>query len=860
MIMRHSLFLTSLLGFAMLSSPKFMHAQQRPEAASSQRSDTAIRPGLPSTRQQTSAPRPYGEVITTKAVSDKGMFTVHKVDEKHYFEIPDSLLMREILVINRVSKAPAGLQNSTLNYAGDQLSQKVVRFEKGPSNKLFLRTISYADFAADSTSAMFRSVNNSNLQPISAAFDIKAFSKDSTSSVIETTDLLNGDNDIFFLSNMIKSSARIGALQADRSYLTSVKAFPTNVEVKAIKSFAMSPSSSAGGLSGIIAMAGTPPNITTELNSSWLLLPAKPMQARYYDPRVGYFAVGYTDYDLNPQGVKSVSLIKRWRLEPKPEDMDRYLRGELVDPQKPIVFYIDPTTPEKWIPYLIQGVDDWQKSFEKAGFRNAIQGRRAPTKEENPDWSLEDARHSAIVYKPSTTPNASGPSIADPRSGEIMESHINWYHNVMLLLRNWYFIQASPNDPGARKMVFEDTLMGQLIRFVSSHEVGHTLGLRHNFGASASVPVEKLRDKAWVEANGHTPSIMDYARFNYVAQPEDGVSQAGIFPRIGPYDDWAIEWGYRRFAEYSGPQQEKAHLNRLVIQRLKDKRLWFGDGETYREDPRNLTEQVGDDAVAGSVYGIRNLQRVVPKLVEWTKEPTEGYEELGSMYGEVVRQFDRYNGHVIARIGGVMRTPRTVDETGPVYEPELKRKQKEAVQHLNRHLFKTPTWLLDQNIFQKTGRSGLETLGSLQESALRSILRRPRLDNMVKAATIGSQNEAYPVIELLDDLKSGIWTELGTSGKIDVYRRQLQHAYIERMDAILNPKSSTPTGDLAAIISLISSMSDPDGVDITGSVRNHLKSLKADVSRTSKTSTDRITRIHLEDMDRRIDKALNPNK
>ncbi|MBM3442141.1 MAG: zinc-dependent metalloprotease [Bacteroidetes bacterium] len=845
---------------ALFSTSLVLQAQQPPPGAMAARADTSSRPASPNARQTPAGPRPFAEVITKKAVTDKGMFTVHKVDDKYFFELPDSLMMREILVVNRVSKAPAGLQGSPLNYAGDQLSQKVVRFEKGPSNKVFLRTISYADYTPDSTSPMFRSVNNSNLQPITASFDIRAFTMDSGASVIETTELINGDNEVFYLANGLKTSARIGALQADRSYVTSVKSYPVNVEVKAVKSYAMSQSPSGGGLSGILANAGTPPNITTELNSSWLLLPKTPMQSRYFDPRVGYFEVGYTDYDLNPQGIKEVSLIKRWRLEPRLADMEKYRKGELVEPEKPIVFYIDPTTPEKWIPYLIQGVNDWQKAFEKAGFRNAIQARRAPSKQENPDWSLEDARHSAIVYKPSSTPNASGPSIADPRSGEIMESHINWYHNVMLLLRNWYFIQASPNDPGARKMEFDDELMGQLIRFVSSHEVGHTLGLRHNFGASASVPVEKLRDKVWVETNGHTPSIMDYARFNYVAQPEDGITRAGIFPRIGPYDEWAIEWGYRRFPDWGGPRQEKAQLNTWVIDRLKDKRLWFGDGETYRDDPRNLTEQVGDDAVKGSVYGIQNLQRIMPKLIEWTKKPAEGYEGLTTMYGELVRQFERYNGHVIARIGGLRRTPRTVDESGPVFEPESRVGQKEAIRHLNRHLFQTPAWLLHADVFQRTGKNGLETVGSLQESALRSILKRPRLDNLVKANTLSRQAEPYPVYELLDDLKAGIWNELTTSAPIDVYRRQLQQVYLERLDAIINSKQITPTGDLAVLASLLASQGDPDGVDVTASVRHHLKALQSDVRRAGKTATDRLTRIHLEDMDRRITKSLKPDE
>jgi len=428
---------------------------------------------------QPSSPKPYNEIITAKAKTDPGLFKVHKVDEKYFFEIPDLLLKREILIVNRVSKAPSGARSGPLSYSGDQLSQKVIRFEKGPNNKIFLRTISFAEYAKDSSAPMFTAVSNSNMQPIAVAFDIKAFSKDSMSSVIDVTDFINGDNDILFLSSSIKSSARIGAIQADKSYVVKVNSHPVNIEVTAVKTYALS---GAGGGSILgMPLSSQGGNITVELNSSMVVLPKEPMQARYFDPRVGYFTVGYTDFDLNPQGIKSIEMIKRWRLEPKEEDVEKYKKGELVEPKNPIIYYIDPATPEKWIPYLIQGVSDWQKAFEKAGFKNAIFGKRAPSKKEDPEWSLEDARHGAIVYKPSSVANASGPSISDPRSGEIMESHINWFHNVMSLVRNWYFIQASPIDPRARKMVFDDELMGQLIRFVSSHEVGHTLGLRHNF-------------------------------------------------------------------------------------------------------------------------------------------------------------------------------------------------------------------------------------------------------------------------------------------------------------------------------------------------------------------------------------------
>ena len=798
-------------------------------------------------RPVSKGPKPYSEIITAKAKTSLGMFKVHFLDEKYFFEIPKILLKREILVVNRISKAPTSGRNSGLSYAGDDIGQNVILFERGPNDNIFLRTISYAEYTKDSTSPMFMSVNNSNIQPIEFVFDIKAYSKDSSAIVIDVTDLVNGDNDVLFLDNGVKRRANLSAIQKDKSYVVTVKTFPINVEVVTVKTYSSSP------------LAPNPGNITLELNSSMVLLPQNPMQARYYDPRVGYFTVGYTDFDLNPQGVKRISLVKRWRLEPKEEDMEKYKRGELVEPKKPIIFYIDPATPAKWVPYLIQGVNDWQSAFEKAGFKNAIMAKKAPTKQENPEWSLEDARFSAIVYKPSTIPNASGPSVADPRSGEIMESHINWYHNVMQLIRNWYFVQASPLDSRARKMVFDDELMGQLIRFVSSHEVGHTIGLRHNFGSSSTVPVEKLRDKSWVEANGHTPSIMDYARFNYVAQPEDNVGSKGIFPRIGDYDDWAIDWGYRMFPEYKSPEAEKTAMNKLVMEKMKNKRLWFGDGESNRDDPRNQSEQVGDDAVKGSLYGIKNLKRIMPNLNEWTKESNEDYSNLEMMYGEVTNQFNRYNNHVLRTIGGIMKTPKVTEEPGMVYETVSKAKQKEAVNYLNENLFKTPEWLINNEVYGKTGSNGLKVIGDLQEGIVVGMFRASTLNHLVQAATFPG-SETYTIPELLADVKRGVWSEIATRKPIDVYRRQLQQMYIDRMDVVLNPPPPVvlpfgfPQGRG------FTPPADNDYVDVQASVRAHLSSLRAELNAASITSTDQMTKIHLKEMSRRIEKALDPKK
>lgn len=770
--------------------------------------------------------KPFKEIITDKAVSDAGVFTVHKVEDKYYFEIPDSMLKKEFLLVTRLTKAAAGMRSGTSGYAGDQIGQEVIAFEKGPNDKILLRSISHVDYAKDSTSEMYNSVTRNNVQAIIKSFDVKAYGIKKNSSVIEVTDILNSDNELTSFSVRSKEGYRVGAFQKDMSFINFVKSFPTNVEINTTKTFARTLGRLSPEMTKLAPKVSG--NFTVEINSSFVLLPENKMQSRYFDPRVGYFTVGYTDFDLDPQGVKKISLVKRWRLEPKPQDVEKYNRGELVEPVKPIVFYIDPATPKKWVPYLIQGVNDWQKAFEKAGFKNAIIAK-VPDPKIDTEWSLEDARFSAIVYKPSDVPNASGPSIADPRTGEILESHINWYHNVMMLLRNWYFVQASPNDPRARKIEFEDKLMGELIRFVSSHEVGHTLGLRHNYGSSSTVPVEKLRDKKWLETNGHTPSIMDYARFNYVAQPEDNIGDAGIFPRIGDYDDWAVEWGYKRFNQFKTPDAEKEFLNQWVIKNLKNKRLWFGT-ETNPLDPRSQSEQVGDNAMIASTYGIKNLQRIIDNLEKWTATPDEDYANLDMMYDQVTTQFRRYLGHVSKYIGGQMETPKTAEQSGSVYEVVAKKDQKEAMKFLDENIFTTPQWLIKKDIFEKTGKTPVKTIEDLQNSVLGRVLSPMVLQNMYQMESV--EPNTYSVIELLSDLNTSIFKK----ETADIYRRNLQRNYID------------------SLIKLVDNRSDKS--DISALVRGNLNTIKKELS--AKSTSDLVNKYHDEDLIFRIEKALDP--
>lgn len=785
--------------------------------------------------------QPFEKVITNKAVSDEGIITVHKVEDKYYFEIPDKALKKEFLVVTRLTKAGAEMRMGTVGYAGDQISQNVISFEKGPNDKVFLRSISYVDYAKDSTSAMYKTVMRNNVNAIEQAFDIKAFGKEKNSTVIDVTDFINADNDVVSFDTRFKKGFRVGAFQKDKSFVNFVKSFPTNIEINTTKTY----NRSAGEASPI---PGAPKpevsgNYTVEVNSSIILLPENKMQARYFDPRVGYFTVGYTDFDENPQGVERVSLVKRWRLEPKAKDLEKYKRGELVEPEKPIVFYIDPLTPKKWIPYLIQGVNDWQKAFEKAGFKNAIYAK-VPNAKEDPEWSLEDARFSAIVYKPSDVPNASGPSIADPRTGEILESHINWYHNVMKLLNDWYFVQASPNDPRARKVDFDDELMGQLIRFVSSHEVGHTLGLRHNFGSSSTVPVENLRNKAWLKANGHTPSIMDYARFNYVAQPEDNVGEAGLMPRIGDYDDWAIEWGYRRFYNYNSPEKEKAHLNKWVMEKLQNPRLWFGT-ETNPYDPRSQSEQVGDNPMIAGKYGVKNLQRIMENIEAWSTKPNEDYSSLNNRFTQVSGQFARYLGHVSKYIGGVKETPKMVEQKGAIYELVSKSEQKEALKFLSENVFTTPNWLLKTSVLTKIDKSPVEVVENLQKAVLNRVLSEGVLNKLYEGESLDTN--AYAVYDYLQDIKNSVFSELKSSSKIDIYRRNLQKNFVETL--IARTQASKPsTGRNAEAIS--------DNSDVKSLTRGVLREIKADASKNAQNAQDAVTKYHLEDLVYRIDKAL----
>ncbi|WP_435415376.1 zinc-dependent metalloprotease [Polaribacter aestuariivivens] len=780
--------------------------------------------------------QPYSKVVTKDHKTDDGLFKVHKKDVNYLFEIPDSLLRREMLMVTRIAKTASGI-----GFGGGKANTQVLRWEKKNDN-ILLRIVSH-DVVADTILPVHEAVVNSNLEPILFSFPIKAFSKDSTATVIDATSLFATDVPSLGFPSRRRRGYQITRMDKARSYIERISSYPQNIETRHVKTYFANnaPSNSAVG------------SVTVEMSNSMVLLPKVPMKRRYFDERVGWFARGQTDYGLKDQKSKTVTYLDRYRLEVKDEDIEKFKRGELVEPKKQIVYYVDRATPEEWVPYIIQGVNDWQVAFEAAGFKNAIIGKRAPTKEEDPEYSPEDVRYSVIRYLASPIPNANGPHVSDPRSGEILESDINWYHNVMTLLHNWFFIQTAAINPDARSKNFKTETMGRLIRFVSSHELGHTLGLPHNMGSSVAYPVDSLRSATFTAKYGTAPSIMDYARFNYIAQPEDkGVS---LMPNVGIYDKYAIAWGYRPILDKTA-EEEKSILDSWILEHAGDPMYRFGHQQAAGVvDPSSQTEDLGDDAMKASMYGIKNLKRILPKLEEWTSEKGENYDELSSMYGQLIGQFNRYMGHVSANIGGVYEYYKTTDQEGAVYTHVDKAKQKEALQFVIDELFKTPEWMLDENIFSKTEFSGsVERVRGLQARTLNNILDAGRMARMIENETLNGSSKAYTLVNMMSDLRKGVWSEIYNGRSIDTYRRNLQRAHLDRLNYLLN-EARDQRGFNSGYLKRSGITINQS--DVKSVVRGELKRLQRD-ARSASNRGNTITRYHLQDVVDRIDMILDP--